>query len=41
MQQEHSNAFTKKRQELLTKAPNQSNHISQHLKTMTNGTVTG
>jgi hypothetical protein len=41
VQQEHSNAFTKKRQELVIKAPNQSNHISQHLKTMTNGTVTG
>lgn len=40
LQQQHSNAFTKKRLELLAQLPNQSNHISNHINTLTNGTIT-
>jgi archaellum biogenesis ATPase FlaH len=39
VQQQYNNLFTQKRQEFVVSAPNQSTHISQHLKTSTNGTV--
>lgn len=37
VQEEHAAAFTGQRQQILAAAPNQSNHISQHLKSSSNG----
>jgi hypothetical protein len=36
-QMQYSSLFTKRRQELIATAPNQSNHISAHLKNFNNG----
>jgi hypothetical protein len=38
---QYSSLFTKRRQELVATTPNQSNHISAHLKNYNNGTNNG
>lgn len=38
VQQQHNSVFTEKRKQLMVSMPNQSGHISQHLKSIPNGT---
>lgn len=38
IQQQHNSVFTEKRKQLMVTVPNQSGHISQHLKSIPNGT---